>query len=168
MRPLFAWGMLVLALLAWGAFGFAVLKMNSDRAGYVDAAIIAREESARGENATRLHSTIQSSAVERAALEGVVGVTILDAVETIEAAARDAGASEVKIGEASTQNTSAQKLSTVSVVLTASGSFIAIVRAVSLLETLPLPSVVESFEISKTETTWRLTTRLRVTLAAEK
>ncbi|MEK7155851.1 MAG: hypothetical protein AAB734_03135 [Patescibacteria group bacterium] len=168
MRQIYAWGMLALAVAAWGACGYFAMIVQGDRTEYTSASARAEEESMREENAARLRSTIQGTEIERAALESLVGVTILDAVETIEAAAKQAGASDVKIGEASTQSTSTQKLSSVSVTVTASGSFVAVMRAVALLETLPLPSTIEQFDLSKSDSAWRLTARLRVTLAAEK
>lgn len=167
MRQAYAWGMLVLALAAWGALGYFIMRVQGDRAEYASASALAEEASARGGERARLHSTILGTEIERAAIESLVNVTILDAVETIEKAAKEAGASDVKIGEAS-QGTAAQKLSSVSFTVTASGSFIAVMRTIALFETLPLPSTVEQFELAKSGTTWRLTARLRVTLAAEK
>lgn len=168
MRPILAWGMMMVMLAAWGGFGALFWSLEGDRAEYAEAAAQTEEESAHGETIARLHSTIQSTEAERTALESLVNVSILDAVKTIEAAVKQAGASDVKIGDASAQAATAQKLSNVSVVVTASGSFAAVMRAVSLLETVPLPAAIEQFDVSKSDDVWHLSARLRVTLAAEK
>lgn len=169
MRSFIAWGVLGVAILSWGGFAFFVHTLNTARVAYADSAAIYEAESLRGEGATRLRAIVRDSEAERAALESIVRISLLDAAETIEAAGRTAGATNVSIGEASPGSSSAsQKLSTYTFVVNAQGSFASLTRAVSLLEALPLPALVEQFEISKTDTTWRLTARLRTTLASQK
>lgn len=163
-----ALGLLLLAIGAWCGFGYLVTLVHADRASYANAASSAAQESARGESTARLHSTIQGTEVERAALESIIRVSIVDAVETIEMALKQAGASDIQIGEATPLTTSPQGLFTVSVVVTAGGSFVALLRAAGILEVLPVPSQMEQFEISKTDKAWRLSARLKVTLAGQK
>jgi hypothetical protein len=156
----------ILAALSWGGFWYIYATLGSDRLAYADAVATAEAESSRGENLVRLRSAVQSTEAERAALEAIVGVTILDAVENIETAARDAGASDVAIGEATLAASTPGKLSTFTVGVSANGSFVALVRAVRLFETISIPATLERFDITEGEKDWHLNARLRVTLSA--
>jgi len=165
MKPLVATFFLMIAIAALSGFGFLVWMLDRDRVAYAEAVIRAEEESLRGESAARLRSTIQGSEEERAALENVLQITILDAVETIESAGKQAGASSVTIGEATPISSTPNGISRVSVVVNAEGTFPALMRAVQVYESLPMPSKLEQFEITKADKIWRLTARIRVTMA---
>ncbi len=162
--PLIAWTFLCLSLVAWGGFAYMINMLSSERLAYADAYVIAQQESERGELLTRLRATIQSTEVERAALESLTSVTILQAVQTIEAAGKTAGATNVVIGGATPVSNPPKGLAVYSVALTAQGTFVALMRTVSMFEKLPIPSTVEQFEISKGEKAWNLTARLQVTI----
>lgn len=163
---LFAWFMVLVAVAAWAGFGRLILQLDRERASYVAAEELSKQETLRGESATRLRATIQGTEAERAAIEGLVGLTILQAVEAIEQAGEAAGANDVAIGEATPTN-APQGLAAVSIVVNASGSFGSLHRAISLFETLPIPAKLEQFELAKEEqsNSWRLTARLRVLYA---
>lgn len=160
--------MLFIAVLTWTGYGYLWYALSAERANYQELSATYESESVRGESATRLRSTIQNSERERAALEGVVRISLLDAAETIEEAGRQAGALEVSIGEATPLTKTVHNLTTYTFVVNAEGSFVALMRTITLFEALPMPSTVEQFEITKTDKTWRLTARLRATLASEK
>jgi hypothetical protein len=160
------WGILVLALVAWGGFAYLISHLANQRAEYVDRAAVAEQESERNESTARLRALVQGTEVERAAIESVVSVRIVDAAEIIEEAVRAAGAREIEIREASARAPTASGITGVSVGVSATGSFSALVRAILLLETLTLPSTLEQFELSKNEDEWRLIARLRLSLAA--
>ncbi|OGG72829.1 hypothetical protein A3A38_02570 [Candidatus Kaiserbacteria bacterium RIFCSPLOWO2_01_FULL_53_17] len=163
---LLAWGGLAIALTLWGAFGFLLYNLSGERAELARARDAAREEGLRGESAARLRATIQDSEAERAALESVVRVPILEAVEAIESAGKKAGAAEVSIGNASPSAGMPAGVMAVSVVVNARGSFAALVRMLNVLETLPIPSTLEQFELEKVDSSWRLTARLRLIVAS--
>jgi len=159
------WGLLLLSLAAWGGFAYAITYLGKARAEYADLAAVSTQESERHDSLARLRSLVQGTEVERAALESVLGVRIVDAAETVEQAVRAAGGGGIQISEASAQAPNAQGISQVSIGVSASGSFSTLMRAVLLLETLPLPSTLEQFEITKDTKEWRLVARLRLTLA---
>jgi hypothetical protein len=167
MRALLAISILTLAIGAWGGFWFLTYTLYGDRTEYATALAESQENSTRGEAAVRLRTLIRESEAERAMLEDVFNITILEAVETIEATGRSAGARSVTIGSATPLPASpTQKgLTNVSIVVNAEGSFGALMRAVSLFEVMPVPSVVEHFEITKRDASWDLTARLRTTIA---
>lgn len=155
--------MILVAIAAWAGFVALIFQIGNERASYVAAEELAKQETLRDESATRLRATVQGTEVERGAIESLVSITILQAVEVIEQAGEAAGARDVAIG-AATPATAPTGLSAVSVVVNASGSFASLHKAVSLLEALPIPAALEQFEITKdTESNaWRLTARLRV------
>jgi hypothetical protein len=160
--------MLFVAILAWTGFGGLVFQVESERTDYAEALSRSEEEATRGESAARLRASVESTEAERAALESILNISILRAVEVIEQAGRAAGASDVRIGEATPVSGASEKLAAVSVVVNASGSFTTIMRAIALFETLPIPATLEQFELEKIDqtNTWKLTARLRVLLAS--
>ncbi len=168
MKSFFAWGMLGLALVAWGGFGFLVYDLYAERAAYARDSLAFEEESLRGESATRLRSVVRDTEAERNALTSVISVPLLDVAEMIEAAGNDAGATNVSIGEATPLPKPPKNLSIYTFVLNANGSFATLMRTVILLESLPVPTKIERFEISKSDKTWRLTARINATIALRK
>ncbi len=155
--------MIVVAVLAWTGFGLFVQRISSDRAEYADALSRAEQDSVRGDSAARVRSTVESSVDERAALERLFAISILEAVEIVEQAVAAAGARDVVIEDASSSSSEGD-LSAVTLVVNANGSFAAISRAVSLLETLPIPASLEGLEMENIDDSnlWRLTGRIKI------
>jgi len=164
---LLAWGTLTLALALWGGFAFLVWTLYGERAAYALAQTTVEEESLRGQSTARLLAAVHDTEAERAALESLLNISILKAVEIIESTGKQAGA-EVSIGEATPLSgaSAPEALTTVSIVANASGSFSSLVRALGLFETLPVPSTLESFEMEKIDTSWRATVRIKVLLSS--
>jgi hypothetical protein len=162
---LFAWSVLLLAVALWGVFGFLVWSLYGERVAYTDATAAAQKAELRGQSAVRLRASVQDTEVERAAMNSLLDLSILRVVEIIETTGRQAGATEVVIGEATpvplTGNVPAG-LTSVSAVVNLRGSFAAIIRAISLYETLTVPSKLDQFEIEKIDNSWRATARVRV------
>jgi hypothetical protein len=158
-----AYGSFAIAVALWAAFGALVWQLGLERAAYAEGVERTKQESIRGESTARLRASVQGTEAERAALESLVQITILQAVEAVEQAGEVAGASNVEIGEAS-PSTAPEGFSAVMIVVNASGSFAALTRAVSLFETLPIPAKLQQFELVKAEqqNAWRLTARLNV------
>lgn len=164
-RSFIAWGLLFLSFAAWGGFVYLTYFLDAKRTDYINLSVLAVEESERQESSTRLRALIQGTEVERAALESVMGVRIVDAAETVEAALDAAGARDITISEANAGAPNTQGISSVSMGVNASGSFTTLMRATLMLEALPLPSMIEQFELSEDKDEWRLVARLRLTLA---
>lgn len=164
-QTLLAWATLLLAVGAWVGCAYLYISLSKLRFEYADRSILAEQEADRQESSARLRALVQGTEVERAALESIVGVRIVDAAETVEVALRDAGAQEVEISEANASVPNAQGISSVSMGVSATGSFASVMRAVLLLESLPLPSTIEQFEIVKNEERWRMVARLKLLLA---
>lgn len=167
MLRLAAWFSLLASVSLWGLFGFFVWSLYSERAEFVEASTAAQEAELRGQSAARIRASIQDTEVERAALNSLVDIRILRAVEIIETTGRQAGATEITIGEATPQPLSGNApagLTSVAVVVSLEGSFASIMRAISLYETLTVPSTLQQFEMEKLGDTWRATVRVRVYL----
>ncbi len=163
---LFAWALLVLATAMWGGVWFLVANLGSERVAYADALTQSHQQDIRGETATRAHLTVQATEVERAALASLVNVSIVQAVDAMEKAGRDAGASNVAVSEATPISGSPDGLAQYSITINANGSFSAIMRTISLFETLPFPASLEQFDIAHNDKQWHVTAHLRVVLAA--
>lgn len=169
-QRLITWGMLLVSFSLWGIFGFMVWNLYGERRAHAEASVTASQEATRGESASRLRAAVQSTEAERASLDSLLNISILRAVEILETTARQSGATEASVGEASPTPPAAtdpQGLMSVAIVINASGSFTALMRALSLYETLAVPSVLEQFEIEKVDKTWRSTARVRVYLSSE-
>ena len=169
MKSSLAWLMVIVAIGAWVGYGFLVVQLSSERTAYGKALARDEEESLRGESAARLRATVQGTEAERTAIEGLVAISILQAVEVVEQAGRAAGIPNAVVGEASPLGSDANGPSAVSIVVNGSGPFQSLVRGVNLLETLPIPASLEQFSLEKAESGgWRLTARLRVLTSSTK
>ena len=160
----------LIALALWGLFGFLVWSLYAERAEYAKAQTAAGAAELRGESASRLRASVRDTENERAAIENLSKMSILRAVEIIEATGRQAGATEVSIGEATPLPPAKDMpagLTAVVIVVNASGSFASLMREVSLYETLAMPSSLEQFELEKTGGSWSSTARIRVLLSLE-
>lgn len=161
---------LLLALVLWGVFAYLVLTLPRERAQYVEALTVSSQEAVRAESASRVKAIIQDTEVERAALLSLLQVPLIDAIKIVEDAARAAGVRTVTIGEATpvaakSPSPAAPPTTRVAIVVQAEGTFPALVRTVSLLETLSIPSMLDGFDMEETKDGWRLTARLTLAVA---
>ena len=161
---------LVLAILLWGVFGYLVFALPRERAEYEDALVVSAQEAVRAESSARVKAIIQDTEVERAALFSLLQVPLIDAIKIVEDAARAGGARSVSIGEATpvsvkTTSPAAPPTTRVAVVVQSQGSFAALMRTVSLFESLTIPATLDGFDLEKAEEGWRLTARLTIAVA---
>ncbi|OGG58575.1 hypothetical protein A2765_02520 [Candidatus Kaiserbacteria bacterium RIFCSPHIGHO2_01_FULL_56_24] len=163
-----AWGAFVAAIALWCGFGLLVWTLYGERADFTRTQAAMEQDALRGESAARLHASVQDTATERASLESLLDMSILSAVEIIEKTGRQAGATDVSIGNASplTGAATTKDLTPFSIVLNASGSFSSLMRAASLFETLTIPSTLEQFEMEKTGNSWKSTIHLKILLSS--
>ncbi len=168
MKALLALLMIIIALAAWAGYGGFFWLLGEERAAYTVALEDSEREALRGESAARTHAAVAGTERERAALENLLNITILQAVEAIEQAGDAAGASNMTIG-AATPTEAPKNLTAVSIVANATGSFATLMRAVQLLETLPIPAALEQFELIQSEggkNVWNLTAHVRILMSA--
>lgn len=165
MYSIIAWFVLLLSLASWGGYVYLLQTLSADRAAYATALEEKKQEELRQQSTTRIQAAVRDTEVERAALDALIKVPIVDAVDIIEAAGRAAGARSVSIGGATPAGSTAKELSPVSVIVNVEGTFPALMRALSLFERLPIPSVVEQFDVRSTENGWALSARVKLLIA---
>lgn len=151
---------------AWAGVGYGVYALHAKRRAYEERFVQAKDAEVRGESVVRLRAALQATEVERAAIEGVSKLSVVQVAEIIERAGTSAGA-KVQIGEATTKKTD-RGFTTIAMRVQATGSFQSLLRAASLFETLPVPSVIERMEFSYTDKAWALSASIAVTIDADK
>ncbi len=164
-----SWSAVLAAMFLWGAFWFFDRELQNERFRYADVLATQAEEGVREEMLARLRSTVNDTVNDRADIEKLVSVRILDAVQIIEQSAQRAGATGVAIGEASPLPSTANApkgIATYVIVVNAEGSFASVMRTISVFETLTIPATLTQFTLEKGEKTWRLTARLTLLISS--
>jgi hypothetical protein len=174
---IFSWVTLVIAILAWAGvvlFAWFVLQMLNNRdtlATSADQAITSQATTAR------MRALARDTVLERAQLETKAGVDVLDAVKLIEGIA--SGNLTLRVSNVQEEKVVATAggtaLQAVSMVVDAEGSFAGLMRAVQMLETLPLPTTLQQLDIGRApigekepaNVTWHMNVRLQFLTTAE-
>ncbi len=131
-----------LALIAWGLVGYFAWTINVDEGKRLADAREAQMMTIANAHAVRTHALALDTAEESAQLKALLNVDIVSAAYMIEGVGRASGIT-VKLGDALPEGTSVSDGSApkaVGFIVTADGRFTALLRAVRLLETLPVPS----------------------------
>lgn len=165
---LIAWGSVVVSIALWVSFGLLVWQLAEARAhvSQRESDLIARDE--RDRMSAQLQTLMRDTREERETLANLSSVDALAAAATIEAVGKKAG---VTVSIASAVSNEAQEGSTnnlraVTFVANAEGDFARLMRVAQLLETLPFPSRVQSYEfsaqdVSKTQkNAWRMSVHI--------
>jgi hypothetical protein len=160
-------GAVLIAVALWAVFVLEMFALANEREAHATALANSKEILMRDESQARLKATVRDTAPEREALNKLFAPNLLAVVEAIEKTGTQAGAQSVRLGEATPHSAppgSLTDIQTVAIVVTLEGSFSALVRAMSLYETLAIPATLEQFEMEKTATAtvWRATARLKV------
>jgi hypothetical protein len=180
---IFAWVTALAAAVAWiGVFMYAAWiteKLDARSSQTANAQSISEREIAD----VRIHTLARDTLNQRTQLEGLAHFDVISVADTIEGIGKIAGV-KLTIGSATSESTKPKKgatggaqLHAVSFVVEASGTFSALMYAAALLETLPVPSSVESLEFehvplsavseSAASSGWRLIARIRVVTASD-
>ena len=165
---LVSWGGLFIALALLAGFGVMVWQLGEVRTKVAtrEANLIASDEKDR--TSAQLQTLMRDTRDERAALAERVSTDALAAAATIEAAGKKAGV-VVSIASAVTEaNVNASSdLRTVAFVANAVGEFSNLMHTAELLEALPFPSSIDSYEFSSLDPEkgqkdpWRMSVRIR-------
>jgi hypothetical protein len=162
----------ILALGAWAAAGYMVW---ADVTGMEDFAVHvrdSRQSEARRAETTHTHLLVESMASVRNDLTKVLQVDFVSIVDMIESTGAASGVT-VRIVDAvpdapHTDPDSEAQITTVHFLISVDGSFAALTKVASLLETLPVASRVESIDLSragadaKGKDVWHMGVRLTV------
>lgn len=167
-RAYLAWVGMVLGIAAWGGLVWTSLYLVSQ--GAVRAAHVQKTDASVVERASRARAAIvaQATTRERANLERLAAQDASSIIRAIEQAGKDAGV-PVKIGQViAPQETENSIVHSPAFVIEATGSFASLVRVAELLDSLPIPSRVEQFQLSqaggtdRAKRSWILSVRVQV------
>lgn len=160
------------------AASIGVFLFASSLQGQIEASAQARDQGAvardQDRSVAQLHALAQTTARERASLEGVLHTDVLSIATMIKAAGKDAGV-ELEVSDALSETTPALQGNTFTLQATGftvqgSGSFAKLVSALYLLERLPVAGSVEHIDLARapaegnTHSTpsWHMEARIRV------
>ena len=166
--------MLVAALALAGVVYFASIVLG-EKSSYAARVGSADQALAQAAAQARMHALVQDSVPERTRLEGLLGVGLLTAADAVEFAGKSAGV-KLEVSDAAPEGTivfpgKSAPLYAVGFVVGADGTFSALIRALELLQALPLPTTLESLDISRTpigtgadvaRVPWHLNARVRL------
>lgn len=172
-----AWGVLVLALSAWGFVGYLTWS-SVFGAEDVSSETSVPDEISRQEEALELRVLARETERSRMVLEEAARTSVISMIEHIEAVGSDARV-EVEVGQvlagalAPSVSPDIPSSRTVDFVVEARGSITALMHSLALLASLPFPSTVEQVELRHIETSsgrsleWQLTARVRALTVSE-
>jgi Tfp pilus assembly protein PilN len=166
---IFAWVSAVVAISLWSGFGLMVWQLGEVRAKVAmrDAELKVRDE--KDKNSAQLQSLMRDTREERTALANLSTIDALAAAATMEAAGKKAGAT-VSIASAVTDaagNEISSDLRSVTFVANSVGEFPRLMHVSELLEALPFPSRIDSYELFSLDPEkgqkdpWRMSVRIR-------
>ncbi len=137
------------ALVAWGLVGYFAWTISEDESNRVADAREAQMITVSNAHAVRTRALALDTVEEGAKLKALLDVDVVSAAYMIEEVGKIAGVT-VKLSDAQPETTSASgdlAVKAVGFVVTADGTFSALLRAARLLETLPIPSSVTRLDI---------------------
>ena len=138
-----------LAFIAWGLVGYFAWTISVDESNRVADAREAQMVAVSNAHAVRTRALALDTVDEGARLKALLDVDVVSAAYMIEEVGKIAGVT-VKLSDAQPEGSPAPDGSAVKVVgfvVTADGTFPALMRAARLFETLPIPSSVTRLDI---------------------
>ena len=159
--------LLVLALLACAAVVYFQWMINDAETAYGASVQNAQQSFTAQNSAVAMHAEAQDTASARQKLDALLSPDVASVAATLRGIGKTTGAQVVLGGalpESTPTNASGQSsLSAVSYSLEADGTFASLMRTLQLIETLPLPSRVERFDIQQSQgTSWHMSVSIRV------
>ena len=169
----FAWLLALTALVAWGAVGYAATAVLTAARGQGEVAAEVVQQSDRAAFNQRLQLLAGETKTERELLDAITGYDIVAIATEIESVGKRVGV-EVEISAAtpagSTELPRDVRATTYNFIVTASGSFAALMQVASLFEHLPLISNIDSLDVAHAsdseEGAWRLIAHVKVLTTA--
>src|SRR3989344_4859018 len=141
------WITILVAIALWVGVGYFAWTIYSQE--FLSAKKIADldQELIQQAAALRLHALVRDTKEERAKLESVARVDIIEMLESVEQVGRDVGIS-IEIGQAISAPDSGggSKVRSVGFVVEGEGSFAKVMHAAALFEALPKPSFVDELQ----------------------
>ena len=169
LSPYLAWILLALALLSWLGVGYFLSALSSLESVSALQATGIGQDIGDQDATLRLHTLVRETKSEREALEEVANASLIEILDSVERAARDAGI-PIEITQALSAPSSSSQSVVHSAVLVASaeGSFSEVVHILALLESLPTPSSVNEVNFEQiSDVVWRVVVRIQFLTTAD-
>ena len=168
-----AWGLAVIALLAWAFVLWFAFNLQSTQAQSLSDAQLSASASSRDSAASDLHAALQETASERASLASLITIDPTTLAATINQAGQTAGVN-LKIQSASPETMAAgSPVQAFDFTVTAQGTFSQLLYAEQLLETLPVPSSIQNLQLIHapndavtTDGAWQLNAGIQIITSA--
>ena len=171
--------MLLVAIALWAGVGYFVHIVLGERDAYA-VRIGAIDHAAQMQaSSARMHALVQDSVKERERIEKLASVPLLAAVDAIEAVGKATGG-KLQISGASpagiVQGEKGLVLHVVTFSVQSDGSFSSLMRTLELLESMPLPIVLDGIDIARpplgtaagdNAKDWHLNARIRLLTSAD-
>ncbi len=141
-----AWISLALAVLAWAGLGFFAWTIQQDQESRAGALSFVQASASKQAGAIRDHALISDTVQERQRLAQLGRPDVLSVADLIDTAGKAAGV-DIHLGGASPKGTSA-----IAFTLDADAKFPNLMRAISLLGTLPVSSSITRLDIERVPT----------------
>lgn len=150
--------------------GLLVWTLWADEAARAAQISAAQSASTKTADAQRLQSIARDSADDRAALDVLAHTDIISIVDTIDALGGEAGV-KLTIGQATPDDASLESvagsgLHALAFDIEGNGSFGALMKAVALFETMPIPAQLEQLHLARNDNTvafpWHMSMRAHV------
>jgi cytoskeletal protein RodZ len=160
--------LLLLACAAWAGVVYFDFAISGAEAQYQADTQTSQQSSTAQNSSVSTHAVAQDTAAARAQLDTLLTPNVASIANTLRGIGSTTGVT-VKLGGALPENTPAVSPGGVTIQalafsLEADGSFEALMRTEALIETLPLPSSVERFDIQNTSgaDAWHMSVSIRV------
>ncbi len=167
---------IILALAAWGGFVFLLMKTGTEESSRAERQKILQHLADTQMSSAEAEAIASQTQSERADLEALSKVDIVSLVDSINAFSGRTGAM-VQVGTVEPQALpvpagSTVSMSAVDIPVSASGSFDSVMRVMTLLETLPVPSSIVAYDLDHgggpgADGQWTLSAHLRVLTTAD-
>ncbi len=154
-------GCVMLALLMWAGYGYLVYSLGIERDAYATLMADSATKESRERAVSKIRGSVRDTREQREILESRAEVDVIQAVSTIEAVGEHAS---VRVAvDGATSGSSNEHVRTILVSLTLEGVLSRLLDALTILETLPFPAVIEHVDFSKGEKdVWTARLRVRV------
>jgi len=169
-----AWIVVALAVCAYTAVAYFALMVAQERQDRGILAVDMQQASVRQASTARLRALVASTIAQRQTLDGFIPSDVLSVAELIQGAGKSAGVA-LKVSNAKSEDSvrassDVRSLHAIGFAVQAQGSFPSLMQALAILETLPIATSVQRFEIQRTSaigemasaTSWHLDVYIRV------
>lgn len=171
-----AWLVVVLALSACAGVAYFAWTIAQDKKDRIEILASTQETSLRQAAAARIHALVTDTVSQRKELEGLLPPDVLSVAGLIRDAGVAAGVA-LELSNALPETPSSSDVSPVHAIgflVQAKGSFPALMRAIAILETLPVAVSVQRFDIERTSagggvasnTSWHMSVYIRALTTA--